>query len=157
MHKSFLHIRAIILYWQSSASIEWWPLCVRAICAQLSHKQLLYYRDEMVGTQLVAGAFNKEHQAKLLFETASLHSLEDKLDRMCALEKSESSSATLIGQIQSMARVKVVEVKKTDPGKCTTCHKVNKKCSEYIFARLSATIVIRLGMSDTAAPRPRQR
>ena len=111
----------------------------------------------MVGTQLVAGAFNKEHQAKMLFKTASLHSLEDKLDRMCALEKSESSSATLSGQIQSMARVKVVEVKKTDPGKCSTCHKVNKKCSEYIFARLSATIVIRLGMSDTAALRPRQR
>ena len=41
------------------------------------------YRDEMVGTQLVAGAFNKEHQAKLLSETANLHSLEDKLDRLC--------------------------------------------------------------------------
>ena len=133
------------------------PVCKGDLCNCSGHKQLLYYRDEMVGTQLVAGAFNKEHQAKLLFETASLHSLEDKLDRMCALEKSESSSATLSGQIQSMARVKVVEVKKTDPGKCSTCHKVNKKCSEYIFARLSATIVIRLGMSDTAAPRPRQR
>ena len=37
----------------------------------------------MVGTQLVAGAFNKEHQAKLESETASLHSLMDKLDRLC--------------------------------------------------------------------------
>ena len=69
----------------------------------------------------------------------------------------ESSSTTLSGQIKSMARMKMVEVKKTDPGKCSTCHKVNKKCSKYIFARLSATIVIRLGMSDTAAPHPRQR
>ena len=33
----------------------------------------------MVGTQLVAGAFNKEHQVKLLSKTASLHLLEDKL------------------------------------------------------------------------------
>ena len=45
----------------------------------------------MVGTQLVAEAFNKE----LLSETTSLHWLEDKMDRLCALEKSESSSATL--------------------------------------------------------------
>ena len=62
----------------------------------------------MVGTQLVAGALNKEHQAKVLSETASLHSLEDKLDRLMALEKSESSSATLSGQVQALAVVKVV-------------------------------------------------
>ena len=60
----------------------------------------------MVGTQLVAEAFNKE----LLSETTSLHWLEDKMDRLCALEKSESSSATLSGQIQSMARVKVKKI-----------------------------------------------
>ena len=78
----------------------------------------------------MAGAFNKEHQAKLLFETASLHSLEDKLDRMCALEKSESSSATISGQIQSMTRVKVVEIKKTKPRKCSTSHRLHKKCTK---------------------------
>ena len=37
----------------------------------------------MVGTLLVAGPFNKENQAKRLSETASLHSLEDKLNRLC--------------------------------------------------------------------------
>ena len=37
----------------------------------------------MIGTQVVEGAFNKEQQGKLLSETASLHSLEDKLDRLC--------------------------------------------------------------------------
>ena len=36
------------------------------------HKRHLYYRDDMVGTQLVAGAFNKEHHPKLLSVTASL-------------------------------------------------------------------------------------
>ena len=32
----------------------------------------LFYKDEMVGTQLVAGAYNKDHQAKLLSESASM-------------------------------------------------------------------------------------
>ena len=59
------------------------PVCKDDLCNCSGHKRQLYYRDEMVGTQLVAGAFNKEHQAKLLSETASLHSLEDKLDRLC--------------------------------------------------------------------------
>ena len=62
----------------------------------------------MVGTQLVAGALNKEQPVKVLSETASLHSLEEKLDRLMALEKSESSSATLSGQVQALAVVKVV-------------------------------------------------
>ena len=58
---------------------------------------------------------HREHQAKLLSETANLLSLEDKLDRLCALEKSESSSATLSGQVQTTPVVKAVEVKKTEP------------------------------------------
>ena len=62
-------------------------VCKDDLCKCSGYKRQLYYRDEMVETQLVAGAFNKEHQAKLLPKTASLHSLEDKLDRMCALEK----------------------------------------------------------------------
>ena len=58
------------------------------MCTCVGHNKQLDYRDEMVGTQLVAGALNKEHQAKVLSETANLHSLEDKLNRLCALEKS---------------------------------------------------------------------
>ena len=49
----------------------------------------------MVGTQLVAGACNKEHRSKVLAESATLKSLEEKLERLSTLEKSESSSATL--------------------------------------------------------------
>ena len=67
----------------------------------------------MVGTQLEAGAFNKEHQAKLLSKTNSLPLLEDKL---CVLDKSESSSATLSGHIQPTAVVKV------ETSKCSTCN-----------------------------------
>ena len=48
----------------------------------------------------------------------------------CVLEKLVSSSTTLSGQIQSTARVKVVEVKKTEPRKCSTCHRVHKKCTK---------------------------
>ena len=44
-----------------------------------------------------------EHQAKVQSETANLNSLEDKLNRLCALEKSESSSATLSRQVQPTA------------------------------------------------------
>ena len=42
----------------------------------------------MVGTQLVAGAFNKEYQGKLLSEMASLYSLADILTG-CALHAGE--------------------------------------------------------------------
>ena len=129
------------------------PVCKDDLCNCSGHKRQLYYRDEIVGTQLVAEAFNKE----LLSETTSLHWLEDKMDRLCALEKSESSSATLSGQIQSTAGVKV---KKTEPSKCPPCHKVARNAlnaSRYILARLSATTVIRLGMSYTAAPHLRRR
>ena len=104
--------------------------CGDDLCNCSGHNRQLYYRDEMVGTQLVAGALNKEHQAKVLSETASLHSLEDKLDRLMALEKSESSSATLSGQVQAPAVVKVVEVKRVEPSKCSTCHRIHKKCSK---------------------------
>ena len=57
-------------------------------------------------------AYNEEHQARVLSESASLLTLQDKLDRLCTLEKYESSSATLSGQVQFSAGVKVVEVKK---------------------------------------------
>ena len=43
------------------------------------------------------------------------------------LEKLEASSTTLRGHIQSTARVKVVEVKKTEPRMCSICHRVHKK------------------------------
>ena len=88
------------------------------------------YRDKMVGTQLVAGAINKEHQAKVLSETAGLVPLEDKLTRLCALEKSELSSAMLSGQVQSPAGVKVVEIKTPDLSRCSTCHNAHKKCGK---------------------------
>ena len=106
------------------------PKCGDDLCTCSGHDRQLFYRDEMVGTQLVAGAYNKEHQAKLLSETANLLSLEDKLDRLCALEKSESSSATLSGQVQSTAGVKVVEVKRVEPSKCSICHKIHKRCQK---------------------------
>ena len=46
------------------------------------------------------------------------------------LEKLESSSTTLSGQIQSTVWVKVVEVKKTKPRKCSTCKRVHNKCTK---------------------------
>ena len=48
------------------------PVYKDDLCNCSGHKRQLYYRDEIVGTQLEAGAFNKEHQAKLLSKTDSL-------------------------------------------------------------------------------------
>ena len=42
------------------------PECGDELCTCSGHNRQLFYRDEMVGTQLVAGAYNKEHQANLL-------------------------------------------------------------------------------------------
>ena len=104
--------------------------CGDDLCSCSGHGRQLYYRDEMVGTQLVAGAYNKEHQAKLLSESASMLTLQDKLDRLCTLEKSESSSATLSGQVQLSAGVKEVEVKKVEATKCSSCHRFHKMCGK---------------------------
>ena len=93
----------------------------------MGHNKQLDYRDEMVGTQLVAGALNMEPQAKVLSETANLHSLEDNLNKLCALEKSESSSATLSRQVQSTAGMRGGEVKKREPSKCSTCQKIHNR------------------------------
>ena len=59
------------------------PVFKDDLCNCSGHKRQLYYRDEMVGTQLVALVFNKEYQVKLLSETASLQSLEDRLCVAC--------------------------------------------------------------------------
>ena len=75
-------------------------------------------------------AYNKDHQARVLSESASLLTLQDKLDRLCTLEKYESSSATLSGNVQFSAGVKVVEVKKIDTSKCSSCHRTHKKCEK---------------------------
>ena len=56
---------------------------------------LCYFWNEKLGTHLVAGAVNKKHQENILSETASLLSLENKLDRLRTMEISESSSAAM--------------------------------------------------------------
>ena len=53
------------------------------LCAHHKDNKQLNYRDEMVGTQLVAGACNKEHQAKVLAESANLNSLDEVRDVIC--------------------------------------------------------------------------
>ena len=64
------------------------PKCGGDLCTCLEHGRQLCYRDNMVGTKLVTGAYNKEHQARLLSESASLLTLQDKLDRLCSCGQS---------------------------------------------------------------------
>lgn len=54
--------------------------------------------DDQVATQLVAGLYNSDHQARVLSESASLPTLDDKLQRLLTLEKSEIASSSLSGQ-----------------------------------------------------------
>ena len=49
----------------------------------------------MVATQLMAGLYNTEHQAKVLSESSELQDLERKFNRLIVLEKSDASLSTL--------------------------------------------------------------
>ena len=104
------------------------PSCTVEGCSCPVHGREMFYRDEMVGTQLVAGAYNKDHQAKILSESVNLVTLQQKLDRLTTLEKSESSSATLSSG--STAGVQQVESSKRDHPTCRVCNRVHKKCRQ---------------------------
>ncbi len=69
--------------------------CANTDCTCANHGILVSYQDDMVATQLVAGLYNSEHQAKALSESASLVSLEDKLKRLLVLETSDTSLSSL--------------------------------------------------------------
>ena len=85
--------------------------------------------EEMLGTQLVAGACNKEHRSKVLAESATLKSLEEKLERLSTLEKSESLSATLSGQSRLVTDVRGTDTPEV-PRKCGKCQEIHKKCGK---------------------------
>lgn len=95
--------------------------------AHHTDKRQLSYRDEMVGTQLVAGTGNNEHRSKVLAESETLKALEGKLECPCTLEKSESTSAKLS---QSVLEMKVM-VSPEGAGVCRSCKTVHKKCGKY--------------------------
>ena len=84
----------------------------------------------MVGTQLIADACNKEHKSKVLAESDSLKTLEEKLERLCTLKKSKSASAMLSGQNHLVTEVETPEGKSKDVTsqnwKCTTCQRIHK-------------------------------
>ena len=69
--------------------------CGSADCHCVNHGVQVSYQDDLVATQLVAGLYNSEHQAKILAESADLPTLEDKLKRLMVLEKSDASLSSL--------------------------------------------------------------
>ena len=71
--------------------------CSVDTCTCANHGMQISYQDDMVATQLIAGLYNSEHQAKVLSESATLLTLEDKLKRLLVLEKSDTSLSTLAG------------------------------------------------------------
>ena len=71
--------------------------CSVDTCTCANHGMQISYQDDMVATQLIAGLYNSEHQAKVLSESATLLTLEDKLKRLLVLDKSDTSLSTLAG------------------------------------------------------------
>ena len=71
--------------------------CADTDCQCANHGLQVSYQDDMVATQLIAGLYNSEHQAKILSESAVLTSLDDKLKRLLVLEKSDTSLSSLGG------------------------------------------------------------
>ena len=70
-------------------------MCVDQNCTCTNHGAYISYQDDMVATQLVAGLYNTEHQAKVLFESSDLQDLDKKFKRLLVLEKSDASLSTL--------------------------------------------------------------
>ena len=66
-------------------------------CNCKNHGVRVSYNDDMVATQLVAGLYNTDFQAKILAESTSLTTLDQKLNRLLTLEKSETSLSSLSG------------------------------------------------------------
>ena len=69
--------------------------CSNDACVCENHGMQVSYQDDMIATQLVAGLYNSEHQVKVLSESSTLVSLEEKLNRLVVLEKSDSSLSSL--------------------------------------------------------------
>ena len=84
----------------------------------------------MTETQLVAGAVTKEHRAVVRDGQPALAGGQAGKAVRRVLEKLESFTTMLSGQIQSTARVKVVEERKMEPRKCSICHRVHEKCAK---------------------------
>ena len=69
--------------------------CGAIDCNCTNHGIQVSYQDDLIATQLIAGLYNTEHQSKILAESANLPTLEDKLNRLLVLEKSDASLSSL--------------------------------------------------------------
>ena len=69
--------------------------CEATDCECVNHGVQVSYQDDLVATQLIAGLYNAEHQAKILSEGSALPSLNDKLQRLIVLERSDASLSSL--------------------------------------------------------------
>ena len=71
--------------------------CTVAECTCPNHGVAVSYQDDMVSTQLIAGLYNSDHKSKVLSESASLTTLDQKLQRLLVLKQSDTSMSTLEG------------------------------------------------------------
>ena len=71
--------------------------CADLNCTCANHGTQVSYQDDQVATQMVAGLYNTDHQAKVLSESVELTTLDSKVKRLALLEKSDASLSTLSG------------------------------------------------------------
>ena len=71
--------------------------CADDNCTCAHHGMQISYQDDMVATQLVAGLYSNEHKSKILSDSATLTKLDDKLEKLLVLEKSDISMSSLGG------------------------------------------------------------
>ena len=69
--------------------------CSVQTCTCRNHGIKVSYEDDQVATQLVAGLYNSDHQARILSESSSLKTLDTKVQRLLALEQSETAMSSL--------------------------------------------------------------
>ena len=72
--------------------------CTNVACNCANHGTKVSYEDDIIATQLVSGLYNKEQQARVLSESLTLLTLNDKLNRLVTLERSETSRTSLGNQ-----------------------------------------------------------
>ncbi len=126
--------------------------CGGVDCTCPNHGMEVSYQDDMVSTQLVAGLYSGDHQSKILSESATLNTLDDKLNKLLVLEKSDTSLSSLggadafvnysgrrdhdyskkgakDGRRRREKEDAAAKAKNTSGGSCPECHQKHPQCT----------------------------
>ena len=102
-------------------------------CNCPNHGMAISYQDDMVATQLIAGLYNSDHKSKVLSESASLTTLEEKFERLVVLEQSDTSMSSLEGS-DALANVSITKgiLKKSNKQRRVSWKKKDKEAGKNV-------------------------